>query len=133
MEGCPSSSVDTVSKPTMESVIHSMHASSRSIEEYQDRFIAEGFSQKDGVDLAETLTLITKGLSQREGIDLVQVFSWIVGGFEVHGWDTHGCMGYCMHHEFGISASMSFYSSWGFPSLLQILSFYSNSTFPSLV
>lgn len=51
MEECPSSFVETISKPIMTSAIDSMHAIDGSIEEYQGMFVVERLSQKEGDDI----------------------------------------------------------------------------------
>ena len=85
---CPSSFVETVSEPTMESMIDSMHAVDGNIEEFQDMFVPRGFFQKAEVDLGENLTPVTRGFFQKEGVDLVEAFALVAGGFEVHGQDA---------------------------------------------
>lgn len=58
-----------VSKPTMESVIDSMHAADDGIGNSKSRFVGKGFSQKKGVDLDEKILQIQ---------DAVRI-SWFVG------------------------------------------------------
>lgn len=52
--------VETVSEPTVESMVDSMHATDESIEEYQDRLVARGFSQGEGVDLVEACASVAR-------------------------------------------------------------------------
>jgi hypothetical protein len=48
----------TILKPIMEIAFDSKFANNGSIEEYQARFIIKGYSQKEGVDLDVTLSLL---------------------------------------------------------------------------
>jgi hypothetical protein len=66
LEEYHSSLVEIISKHILEPRIYSMIVADGSIEEYQNMFVDEGFSQK-------------------EGIDLVDAFGSVGGGFEVHG------------------------------------------------
>lgn len=64
-----------VLKPIMELVIDSMLTAHVSIEEYQNKFVVERFSQKYGIDFDRILALVVKGFSQKRGVDLIELFS----------------------------------------------------------
>ena len=57
---------DIVPKPEGKSVVYSKwifkikHAADGSIEKYKARFVARGFSQKDGIDYEETFALVAR-------------------------------------------------------------------------
>ena len=54
----------------MELVIDSLITGDESMKERKDKFVIEGFSQQEGANLDETLTLVVRGFSQEEGIEL---------------------------------------------------------------
>ena len=64
-----------VFKPIVELVIDSMLAAHVRIEEYQNKFVVERFSQKYGIDFDRILALVVKGFSQKRGVDLIELFS----------------------------------------------------------
>jgi hypothetical protein len=70
------------SKPILELVIDSNIVANGSIEEYHDKVV--GFSRKNGVDLDETLSLITKGFFWKEGVGHVEGFALVFKCFEIH-------------------------------------------------
>jgi hypothetical protein len=45
----------TISKPTMESMVDSMHTTDDGIENLKSRFVGRGFSKKEGIDLDEKI------------------------------------------------------------------------------
>jgi hypothetical protein len=52
------------------------HATDGSIEKYKARFVARGFSQKEGIDYEETFTPVARYTSIRAIIDLVAKMKW---------------------------------------------------------
>ena len=52
------------------------HAVDGSVEKYKERFVACGFTQKEGIDYAETFAPVTRYTTIRTIISLVAVFGW---------------------------------------------------------
>jgi hypothetical protein len=52
------------------------HATDDSIEKYKARFVARGFSQKEGIDYNEIFSLVARDTSIRIIISLAAVFGW---------------------------------------------------------
>jgi hypothetical protein len=90
------------------------HTADGSIEKYKARFVARGFSQKEGVDYEETFAPVARYTSIRVVISLASVMGWKIHqmdvkttflngvieeevyieqpqGFEVHGRESHVC------------------------------------------
>jgi hypothetical protein len=90
------------------------HAADGSIEKYKARFVARGFSHKEGVDYEETFAPVARYTSIMALISLALVMGWRIHqmdvkttflngviveevyiehpqGFEVHGRETHVC------------------------------------------
>ena len=73
---------EVVSKPTEKSIVSSKwifklkHAADGSIEKYKARFVARGFSQKEGIDYDETFALMSRYTFIRTIISLVFIFGW---------------------------------------------------------
>jgi hypothetical protein len=111
---------DIVLRPKGKSVVTSKwiykikHTADGSIEKYKARFVARGFSQKEGVDYEETFSPVARYTSIRMVISLASVMKWKIHqmdvkttflngvieeevyiekpqGFEVHGRKTHVC------------------------------------------
>jgi hypothetical protein len=111
---------DIVLRPEGKSVVTSKwiykikHVADGSIEKYKARFVARGFSQKEGVDYEETFAPVTRYTSIRVVISLASVMGWRIHqmdvkttflngvieeevyiekpqGFEVHGRESHVC------------------------------------------
>jgi hypothetical protein len=111
---------DVVPRPKEKSVVSSKwiyktkHAVDGSIEKYKARFVARGFSQKEGIDYEETFSLLARYTSIRTILSLAVVMKWKVHkmdvkttflngeikeevyveqpqGFEVHDRETHVC------------------------------------------
>ena len=70
MEECVSSLEETVTEPIVELVTDSLITVDGSMEACQDKVVIEGFSQQEGVNLDETLTLVVIGFFKEEGVDL---------------------------------------------------------------
>ena len=73
---------EVVSRPEGKSVATSKwiykikHAANGSVEKYKARFVARGFSQKEGVDYDETFAHVARYTSIRAIISLASVLSW---------------------------------------------------------
>ena len=52
------------------------HAADGSIEKYKARFVARGFSQKEGIDYEETFAPVARYTSIRAVISLAAVLGW---------------------------------------------------------
>ena len=52
------------------------HAADGSIEKYKARFVARGFSQKEGIDYEETFAPVSRYTSIRSVISLAAVMKW---------------------------------------------------------
>ena len=52
------------------------HAADGSVEKYKARFVARGFTQKEGIDYDETFALVAKYTTIRAIISLAAVFEW---------------------------------------------------------
>ena len=70
------------SKPEGKSVVSSKwiykikHAANESIEKYKERFVARGFSQKQGIDYEETFAPVARYTSIRAIIALASMIKW---------------------------------------------------------
>ena len=111
---------DIVPRPEGKSIVTSKwlvkikHASDKSVEKYKAKFVARGFSQREGVDYDETFAPIAQFTSIRTIIALASVMGWKLyqmdvkttflngeieeevyveqpEGFEVHGKESHVC------------------------------------------
>ena len=106
---------DTVPKPKGKSIVSSKwickikHAADGSIEKYKARFVARGFSQKEGIDYEETFSLVARYTSIRAIMALESMMKWELHqmdvkttflngvieeqpqGFEVEDRHTHVC------------------------------------------
>ena len=52
------------------------HVADGSVEKYRARFVARGFTQKEGIDYDETFALVARYTTIRIIISLVAVFGW---------------------------------------------------------
>ena len=52
------------------------HATDGSIDKYKERFIARGFSQKEGIDYEESFSPIARHTSIRSVLSLVAIMKW---------------------------------------------------------
>jgi hypothetical protein len=59
------------------------HTADGSIEKYKARFVARGFSQKEGVDYMETFALVSMYTSIRVVISLASVMGWKIHQIDV--------------------------------------------------
>jgi hypothetical protein len=111
---------EIVPRPKEKSVVTSKwvykikHAADGSVDKYKARFVARGFSQKEGEDYDETFSLVARYTSIRAIISLAASMGWNLHqmdvkttflngaikeevyieqpqGFEVHSKDTHVC------------------------------------------
>ena len=111
---------DVVPRPEGKSVVTSKliykikHAIDGSIEKYKARFVAQGFSQKEGIDYEETFAPVAKYTSIRSVPALAAMMKWKIHqmdvktaflngvveeevyveqllGFETHDRDSHVC------------------------------------------
>jgi hypothetical protein len=111
---------DVVPRPKEKSVVSSKwiyktkHSADGSIEKYKARFVARGFSQKEGIDYEETFSPVVRYTSIRAILAIVAVMKWKVHqmdvkttflngvveeevyveqpqGFETHDRETHVC------------------------------------------
>jgi hypothetical protein len=111
---------DVIPRPKGKSIVTSKwiykikHAADGSVEKYKARFVARGFSQKEGIDYEETFAPVTRYTSIRAIISLTSVMGWKLHqmdvkpaflngvieeevyieqpeGFVVNGSDSHVC------------------------------------------
>ena len=74
---------EVVPKPTGKLVVTSRqlykikHAADGSVEKYKARFVAHGFTQKEGIDYDETFAPFAKYSTIRTIISLAAVFRWM--------------------------------------------------------
>ena len=59
------------------------HAANSSIEKYKERFVARGFSQKEGIDYEETFAPISRYTSIRSVLALAVVMKWKINQMDV--------------------------------------------------
>ena len=59
------------------------HATDRSIEKYKARFVARGFSQKEGIDYEENFAPVAKYTSIRSVLGLAVVMKWKIHQMDV--------------------------------------------------
>ena len=80
---------DVVSRPEGKYVVTSKwiykikHAADGSIDKYKERFVARGFSQKEGIDYEETFAPVARYTSVRSVIALDAVMKWKVHQMDV--------------------------------------------------
>ena len=80
---------DVVPRPEGKSVVTSKwiykikHAADGSIEKYKARFVAWGFSQKEGIDYEETFAPIARYTSIRSVLALATVMKWKIHQMDV--------------------------------------------------
>ena len=75
---------DVVPRPKVKLVVTSKwiykikHAANGSIEKYKARFVAQGFSQKEGIDYEETFAPVARYTSIRLVLSLDVVMKWML-------------------------------------------------------
>ena len=80
---------DIVPKPENKSVVSLKwiykikHAADGSIEKYKARFVAKGFSQKEGIDYEETFALVARYTSIRTIMALASMMKWSLHQMDV--------------------------------------------------
>ena len=80
---------DVVPRPKGKSVVTSKwmynikHVVDSSIEKYKARFVARGFSQKEGIDYEETFSLVARYTSIRSVLSLATVMEWKIHQMDV--------------------------------------------------
>ena len=80
---------EVVLRPEEKSIVTSKwiykikHAADGSIEKHKARFVARGFSQKEGIDYEETFSLVARYTSIRSILALVAVMKWKVHQMDV--------------------------------------------------
>ena len=80
---------DVVPRPKGKSIVNSKwiykikHAAYGSIEKYKERFVAHGFSQKEGIDYEETFAPIAKYTSIRSVLSLATEMKWKIHQMDV--------------------------------------------------
>ena len=60
------------------------HATDGTIEKYKARFVAQGFSQKEGIDYEETFSPMVRYTSIRTILSLAKVMKWKVHQMDVN-------------------------------------------------
>ena len=81
---------DIVPKPEGKSVVYSKwiykikHAADGSIEKYKERFIARGFSQKEGIDYEETFVPVARYTSIITIMALSSMMKWSLHQMDVN-------------------------------------------------
>ena len=81
---------DIVLKPEGKSVVSSKwiykinHVSNGSIEKYKAMFVARGFSQKEGIDYAETFAPVSRYTSIRTIMELASMMKWSLHHMDVN-------------------------------------------------
>ena len=74
--------LEAVARPEGKSIVSSKwiykikHSADGSIEKYKARFVARGFSQKEGIDYDETFAPVARYTSIRSIISLASVLGW---------------------------------------------------------
>ena len=128
------------------------HATDGSIEKYKARFVARGFSQKEGIDYEETFAPIARYTSIILVVSLAVVMKWKIHqmdvkttflngvveeevyveqplGFETHDKESHVCKlnkslyGLKQAPRHGTTKLMAFYLVWALPKVKQIPTF----------
>ena len=112
MECCPNTRGKSI--VTCKWIYKIKHVANGSIEKYKERFVAQGFSQKEGIDYEETFAPVARYTSIRSVLALATVMKWKIHqmdvktaflngvveeevyvekplGFETHDRETHVC------------------------------------------
>ena len=75
------------------------HAADGSIEKYKARFVAHGFSQKEGIDYEETFAPISRYTSIRSVLSLATVMKWKIHQMNVKTAFFNGVLEYEVYVE----------------------------------
>ena len=75
--------LDEKSAVTSKWIYKIKHAADGSIEKYKARFVALGFSQKEGINYEETFALVSRYTSIRSVLALVVVMKWKIHQMDV--------------------------------------------------
>jgi hypothetical protein len=73
---------DIVPRPKYKSMVSSKwiykikHTADGSVEKFKARFVARGFTQKEGIDYEETFSPVARYISIRDIISLVSILGW---------------------------------------------------------
>ena len=99
---------DIVPRPNDKSMVSSKsiykikHAANGSVEKFKERFVARGFTQKEGIDYEETFSPVSRYTSIRTIIALASVFGWKLHQMDVKPtffkrslWNNHMVL-YCI-------------------------------------
>ena len=82
--------LDVVPKPKGKSIMTSKwiykikHVANGSIEKYKARFVARGFSQKEGIDYEDTFALVSRYTSIRSILSLATIMKWKIHQMDVN-------------------------------------------------
>jgi hypothetical protein len=68
---------------TSQSIFKVKHVADGSVEKYKARFVARGFSQKEGVDYQETFAPVARYASIREIISIASEMGWRIHQMDV--------------------------------------------------
>ena len=89
---------DVVSRPEAKSIVTSKwiykikHVADGNIEKYKARFVACGFSQKEGIDYEETFAPVARYTSIRLVLALAAVMKWKIHQMDVNTTFLHGVL-----------------------------------------
>ena len=101
---------DVVPRPEGKSVVTSKwiykikHATDGSIEKYKARFVAHGFSQKEGIYYEETFAPVARYTSIRSVLSLATVMKWKIHQMDVNTTFLNGVV----EEEFYVEHPLSF-------------------------
>ena len=79
-----------------------------SIEKYKARFVARGFSQKEGIDYKETFTVVSRYTSIESVLALAAVMKWKIHQMDVKTAFFNGVV----EEEVYVEKPLSFWDTW---------------------